>query len=94
MREAQRIADAIATLKRALARAGIDAPFAIEFDESAAGSRLAAIITRDLPIEVIISRQTGLAPELSGRREQAEINGVKVRWPGRPAQPRPALAGE
>ncbi|WP_192709752.1 hypothetical protein [Methylobacterium sp. OAE515] len=91
----QRIVDAIATLKRALARAGINAPFAIEFDEAAAGSRLAAIITRDLPLEVISSRQTGLAPELSGkRREQAEINGVKVRWPGRPARSGPASVDE
>jgi hypothetical protein len=53
----------------------------------AAGSRLAAIITRDLPIHVINSRQTSLAPELSGpRREQAEVSGVKVRWPRHPAQ--------
>ncbi len=87
MREAQRIVDAIATLKRALARAGIDAPFAIEFDDWASGSRLAAIIARDLPIHVINSRQTSLAPGLPGqRREQAEIDGVKMRWPRRSAR--------
>ncbi len=91
MREAQRIVDAIANLKRALARAGVDAPFAIEFDEWASGSRLAAIIARDLPIEVINSRQTTLAPVLPGqRREQAEINGVKMRWPSRLAQSEPS----
>ena len=90
MRDAQRIVDAIATLKRALARAGIDAPFAIEFDEWASGSRLAALIARDLPIQVVNSRQTSLAPELPGRRrEQADIDGVKMRWPSSSASFRP-----
>jgi hypothetical protein len=95
VREAQRIVDAISNLKRALARAGIDAPFAIEFDEAVAGSRLAAIIARDLPIRVINSRQTSLAPELPGqRRQQAEIDGVKVRWPSHPAGSGPASTTE
>jgi hypothetical protein len=75
--------------------AGIDALFAIDLDESAAGFRLAAIITRDLPTEVSILQQTGFAPELAGQRpEETEINGVKVRWPARLARPRPTSVGK
>ena len=95
MRKAQRIVDAIANLKRALAQSGIDAPFAIEFDEAASGFRLAAIIARDLPMQAVDARQTGLSPQLPALyREQADVAGVKVRWPSTPACSGPGSAAK
>lgn len=87
MRKVQRIVDAIANLKRALAQSGIDAPFAIEFDEAATGYRLASILAHELPMQAKDARQTGLSPQLPALfREQADIAGVKVRWPRTPAR--------
>jgi len=64
VRKAQRIVDTIADLKRALAQSGIDAPFAIEFDQAAPGHRLASILAHELPMQVVDARQTGLSPQL------------------------------